>query len=92
MIPMSTSFTIRCPTAFMREWNIKALNAGKHVLAEKPFTSNVAEAQAVIEAARISRCVLVEAYHYFHHPVMQSNDALLNEGRIGEILHVEVTW
>lgn len=78
------------PNSVHAEWNIKALNAGKHVLAEKPFTSNVAEALAVIEAARISTGVLVEAYHYFHHPLMQRTMSLLNEGRIGEILHVEV--
>jgi predicted dehydrogenase len=71
-------------------WNIKALNAGKHVLAEKPFTSNIDEAQAVIEAARSSQRVLIEAYHYFHHPVMQRTLSLLKAGRIGEILHVEV--
>ncbi|WP_228032377.1 Gfo/Idh/MocA family protein [Mycolicibacterium sp. P9-22] len=78
------------PNSAHAEWNIKALNAGKHVLAEKPFSSNVAEAQAVIEAARNSKGVLIEAYHYFHHPVMQRTLSLLNEGRIGEILHVEV--
>lgn len=78
------------PNSAHAEWNIKALRAGKHVLAEKPFTSNAAEAQQVVDVARESDGVLIEAYHYFHHPLIQRVIDLVDEGRIGEIRHVEV--
>jgi predicted dehydrogenase len=71
-------------------WNVKALRAGKHVLAEKPFTVNSAEARHVVEVARQSGRFLFEAYHYFHHPVMKRAMSLIGEGRIGHIRHVEV--
>lgn len=78
------------PNSAHAEWNIKALKAGKHVLAEKPFAVNTAEALEVIEVALSSGRTLIEAYHYYHHPVMQRALALVDEGRIGEVRHVEV--
>ncbi len=50
-------------------WNIAALQAGKHVLSEKPLTSNADEARAVRAAARASSGRIVEGLHYLHHPV-----------------------
>lgn len=72
------------------EWNIKALKAGKHVLAEKPFTMTVAEAQDVIEVAGSAGCHLFEAYHYVHHPLTRRALSLVADGGIGEVRHVEV--
>jgi predicted dehydrogenase len=78
------------PNSAHAEWNIRALQANKHILAEKPFTKDVGEAREVVAAAEKSGRVLIEAYHYFFHPLMQRILALLTEGRIGEVRHVEV--
>jgi Oxidoreductase family, NAD-binding Rossmann fold len=50
-------------------WNIAALQAGKHVLSEKPLTSNAEQARAVQTAAQASSGRIAEGFHYLHHPV-----------------------
>src|SRR3954449_10479655 len=57
------------PNGLHAEWTLKALEAGKHVLCEKPFTANAAEAQTVADAARASGLVVMEAFHYRYHPL-----------------------
>lgn len=51
------------------EWTLKALAAGKHVLCEKPFASNAAEAREMVTAADAAGLVLVEAFHWRYHPL-----------------------
>ncbi|MFG2040139.1 Gfo/Idh/MocA family protein [Dactylosporangium sp. NPDC048998] len=51
-------------------WTLAALEAGKHVLCEKPFTANAAEAREVAEAARRTGLVVMEAFHYRYHPLL----------------------
>jgi predicted dehydrogenase len=51
------------------QWNIAALQAGKHVLSEKPLTSNAEQARAVQSAAQASSGRIAEGFHYLHHPV-----------------------
>ena len=57
------------PNGLHAEWTLRALEAGKHVLCEKPFTSNAAEAQTVADAAAASGLVVMEAFHYRYHPL-----------------------
>ena len=52
---------------FPSAWTKRALNAGKHVLLEKPFTANAEEAREVVELARQKNLVLVEAFHWQFH-------------------------
>jgi len=59
------------PNALHAEWTLRALEAGKHVLCEKPFTSNAAEARTVADAAARSGLVVMEAFHYRYHPLAQ---------------------
>lgn len=47
------------------------MNAGKHVLSEKPFASNATEALLVRDVARTASGQIVEGFHYIHHPVDQ---------------------
>jgi predicted dehydrogenase len=51
-------------------WTLRAIAAGKHVLCEKPFASNAAEAAAVASAAAASSLVVMEAMHYRYHPLI----------------------
>lgn len=70
-------------------WNIKALQAGKHVLTEKPFAANAAEARHVADVARGTDRLIMEAYHYVFHPVMKRVIDAASSGEIGALMHVE---
>ena len=72
-------------------WNIKALRAGKHVLSEKPFAANGAEALRVVEVARESSGTVMEAFHYACHPAMRRVVEIVESGEIGTIRHVDST-
>jgi len=77
------------PNSLHAEWTTKALAAGKHVLCEKPLTSNATEAEQVAAAAAESGLVLMEAFHYRYHPLMQRAVEVVASGELGEILAVE---
>ena len=72
------------------EWNIAALRAGKHVLSEKPLTSNADEARAVRAAARASSGCVAEGFHYLHHPVHLRLRELVTSGALGDIRRVDL--
>ena len=72
-------------------WNVKALEAGKHVLSEKPFAANAEEARRVAEVGRDSVGIVMEAYHYVFHPVMRRVLEVVESGEIGTLIHVEST-
>ena len=68
------------------EWSIKALEAGKHVLCEKPIGLSADEAQALIAAGqRYPQLKLMEAFMYRHHPQWQRARAIVREGGIGQL-------
>jgi predicted dehydrogenase len=67
-------------------WSIKALEAGKHVLCEKPIGLSAAEARELAAVARQHpRLKLMEAFMYRHHPQWQRARQIVNEGGIGEL-------
>ena len=70
-------------------WNLRAIAAGKHVLSEKPFASNAAEARTVRDAAAAAGVHVVEAFHYRYHPVQQRMIELAGSGDIGDVVYVE---
>jgi predicted dehydrogenase len=72
-------------------WTVRALAAGKHVLCEKPIASNADEAQQMAEAATKSERVLIEAFHWRHHPLAARMREILRAGELGEIRHVEAS-
>ncbi|HUO88020.1 MAG TPA: Gfo/Idh/MocA family oxidoreductase [Rhizomicrobium sp.] len=76
------------PPAAHAKWSIAALEAGKHVLCEKPFTMNAAQVGPMIAAARSGR-VLVEAFHYRHHAVMQRAVVIVRAGELGRLKRAE---
>ncbi len=66
-------------------WTIRALEAGKHVLCEKPLAKNAAECRRMIDAARRSNRLLMEAFMYRVHPQTLKIQALLRQRIIGEV-------
>jgi predicted dehydrogenase len=72
------------------KWNQYALNAGKHVLSEKPFASNATEALLVRDAARTASGQIVEGFHYLHHPVNQQLRELVTSGELGDVQQIDI--
>ena len=72
------------------KWNQYALNAGKHVLSEKPFASNAIEALLVRDVARTASGQIVEGFHYLHHPVNQRLRELVTSGELGAVQQVDI--
>lgn len=67
-------------------WSIKALEAGKHVLCEKPIAMNAAEAQTLLDASkRFPHLKIMEAFMYRHHPQWKKAKQLVDDGKIGEL-------
>lgn len=79
------------PNGLHAEWTLKAMAAGKHVLCEKPFTSNAAEAEQVADAVDASDRVVMEAFHYRYHPLAERMRSIAHDGSLGEITAVR-TW
>ncbi len=75
------------PNSLHAEWTMRAIEAGKHVLCEKPFTANAVQAAEVAAAAKASGLVVMEAFHYRYHPLarrMQDVVAGPRHGLAGE--------
>lgn len=80
------------PHPFHAEWAIKAAEAGKHVLCEKPLALNHAEAMAVVEAAQRNGVFLMEAYMYRCHPQTRKVLELIRSGVIGQVRVIQATF
>ena len=80
---------IPLPTSQHIEWSIKAANAGKHVLCEKPIALKADEIDAVIEARDRNKVLISEAYMVTYSPVWRRVRVLLAEGAIGKLCHVQ---
>jgi len=76
------------PNGLHGPWNIRALQAGKHVLSEKPSAGNATEALAVDAAVAKAGTVFMEAFHYLFHPLMRRLLAVVESGELGQIEHV----
>src|SRR5258708_2813894 len=77
------------PNSLHCEWTIAALRAGKHVLCEKPLASNAEEAERMAQAANETGKILGEAFHYRYHPLADRVHALIGDGTLGRLIHVE---
>jgi len=67
------------------EWAIKAAQAGKHILVEKPIAMNYFEARAMIDSARENDVFLMEAFMYRCHPQIRKMVELIQNGVIGKV-------
>lgn len=80
---------IPLPNSFHLPWTVRALEAGKHVLCEKPLANNADEAQQMAEAAARSGRLLAEAMHYRYHPLAVRIQQICRQS-LGRIQHVEM--
>lgn len=83
---------IATPHPSHAEWAIKAAQAGKHILCEKPIGINAREAEAIINAAREHGVFLMEAFMYRCHPQTAQLRELLEQKVIGEVRFIRATF
>ena len=78
------------PNAMHHEWTIKAAEAGKHVICEKPFSVTMAEAREMISAAEANNVLLIEGFTPRWNKQMRTVRRLVADGEIGEVIHLQV--
>jgi len=83
---------ISLPNTLHCEWSIKAVEAGKHVLCEKPLTRHPEDAVAAFDAAERAGRLLSEAFMYRHNPQTKRLKELVEGGAIGELRLVRSTF
>ncbi|MEM9712175.1 MAG: Gfo/Idh/MocA family oxidoreductase [Actinomycetota bacterium] len=83
---------VALPASEHREWTIAALEAGKHVLCEKPFANNAAEAAEMARAGADTDLVLCEAFHWRYHPLADRLIEVVRSGELGTIRRATATF
>ncbi|OLE01210.1 MAG: hypothetical protein AUG91_02245, partial [Actinobacteria bacterium 13_1_20CM_4_69_9] len=82
------------PNSMHVEWSVRALEAGKHVLCEKPMDRRVKAVERAFDTAEREGRLLMEAFMYRHHPQTQKAAELVRDGAIGELrqLRSRFSW
>jgi xylose dehydrogenase (NAD/NADP) len=80
------------PNSLHVEWSIRALEAGKHVLCEKPLDRNPAEVERLFDVAERQGLVVMEAFMYRHHPQTEALRELVHSGGIGELRQIRAVF
>jgi predicted dehydrogenase len=80
---------IPLPNSLHCTWSIRALEAGKHVLCEKPLAANADEAQQMADVAQRCGRMLIEAFHYRYHPLAARIRQIVDSGVLGRIRDIE---
>jgi len=83
---------IGLPNHLHAEWSIRAMQAGVHVLCEKPFAISLGEVDAVRAASRRYDRVIAEAFMYRHHPQTKIAGEWVRNGRLGDICVVQSSF
>ncbi len=76
---------ISLPNSLHVDWSIRALEAGKHVLCEKPFDRHPAEVERAFDAAQRAERLLMEAFMYRHNPQAKRLKELVDGGAVGDL-------
>ena len=79
---------VSLPNSLHVEWSIRALEAGKHVLCEKPMDRRVDAVERAFDTADRAGRLLMEAFMYRHHPQTRKAAELVRAGAIGELRQV----
>ncbi len=80
------------PNSLHATWTVRALEAGKHVLCEKPFAADAGEAEAMAAAGARSGRVLMEAFHYRYHALFARMRQIVRSGELGAVRHLEANF
>ena len=83
---------IPLPTSHHVEWSIKAANAGKHVLCEKPISLKAADIKKIIAARDKNEVLVSEAFMVTYHPQWLKVRDLLSKGVIGTLRHIDASF
>jgi xylose dehydrogenase (NAD/NADP) len=90
--PSVQAVYVSLPNNLHHEWTIKAINAGKHVLCEKPFATSINEAREMFDVARQTGKVLIEAFMYRAHPLTHAVIDAVNSGAIGQVRLIRTSF
>jgi len=90
--PKVTAVYISLSNNLHVNWAIKALQAGKHVLCEKPLATTATEAIEMFEVAQINHKLMVEGVWFRWHPRFQKAQELISSGAIGEIKEISANF
>jgi len=83
---------ISLPNGMHHEWTLKAIEAGKHVLVEKPYSRRAAEAEEAWAAAARAGVIVMEAFMWRHHPQAHLARSLVEDGAIGRLREIRTTF
>jgi xylose dehydrogenase (NAD/NADP) len=83
---------ISLPNSLHVEWSVRALEAGKHVLCEKPLDRHPDEVVRAFDVAERAGRLLMEGFMYRHHPQTRELERVVADGRIGELRHIRTAF
>jgi xylose dehydrogenase (NAD/NADP) len=83
--PTIDAVYIPLPNNLHKEWVLRATEAGKHVLCEKPLGLDAAEAEEMVDAAHSAGVNLAEAFQWRHHPQGQKVREIVRSGSLGDL-------
>lgn len=83
---------IPLPNELHYEWVMKAIEAGKNVLCEKPLAPTKEQAQELFDAAEAKGVILMEAFAYLHAPYVAAVKAEIEAGTIGDVKFIETAF
>lgn len=87
--PEIDAIYIPLPNHLHKPWTVRAAEAGKHILCEKPLALTAEECQEMIAAAKANGVQLMEAFMYRYHPRIMSARQMVRDGAIGELKTIE---
>jgi predicted dehydrogenase len=83
---------VALPNSMHAEYTIRAAKAGKHVLCEKPMSTNVADAEAMIAACKAAHVKLMIAYRCHYEPTNLKAIGLIRTGALGQVQAIESSF
>ena len=90
--PAVDAVYVALPNSMHAEYTIRAAKAGKHVLCEKPMSTNVAQAEAMIAACKAANVKLMIAYRCHYEPTNLRAVKLIRDGALGQVQAIESSF